>query len=305
MNTEDFQFFIRVADLGSISRAAQEANISVSVASQRIQRLEQNLQLRLLHRTTRKLSLTEEGKTMLEHGRLWLHEFSSLQASLKVQDKCLSGTLRITTSATFGTKILMAVITEFSLLHPELKIHLDLNDQNIDLIQYGMDLAIRIGKLKSSTLIAKALTSNPRLLCASPAYLEKYGRPQTLSDLKLHRCILQQHEHGLTDHWNFITKMGELQQIQVAGYFTTNSGEGVRQASLSGLGISNHSIWHVSDDLKAEKLVQVLAQYPVEPTSIYAVFPNRNLIPPKVQLFLEYLLDYFQNHYPSYKHNLL
>lgn len=305
MNTEDFQFFIRVADLGSISRAAQEANISVSVASQRIQRLEQNLQLRLLHRTTRKLSLTEEGKTMLEHGRLWLHEFSNLQASLKVQDKCLSGTLRITTSATFGTKILMAVITEFSLLHPELKIHLDLNDQNIDLIQYGMDLAIRIGKLKSSTLIAKPLASNPRLLCASPTYLEKYGRPQTLSDLKLHRCILQQHEHGLTDQWNFITKQGELQQIQVAGYFTTNSGEGVRQACLSGLGISNHSIWHVSDDLKTEKLVQVLAQYPVEPTSIYAVFPNRNLIPPKVQLFLEYLLDYFQNHYPSYKHNLL
>ncbi|MCU4339065.1 LysR family transcriptional regulator [Acinetobacter dispersus] len=294
MNTEDFQFFIRVADLGSISKAAQDTNISVSVASQKLQRLEQNLQLRLFHRTTRKLTLTDEGRVLLEHGRHWIADFIHLQESLKLKDRPLTGTLRITTSATFGTKVLMPVIAEFALLHPELKIHLDLNDQNIDLIQQGMDLAIRIGQLKSSSLIAKRLSTNQRLLCASPAYLQQYGVPTTLSDLKLHRCILQQHGHGLTDQWHLINAEGQVEQVHVEGYFATNSGEGVRQAALAGLGISNHSIWHVAEDLASGRLVQVLPDYPVETTAIYAVFPHRELIAPKVQRFLDYLVDYFQ-----------
>ncbi|WP_336042709.1 LysR family transcriptional regulator [Acinetobacter dispersus] len=294
MNTEDFQFFIRVADLGSISKAAQNTNISVSVASQKLQRLEQNLQLRLFHRTTRKLTLTDEGRVLLEHGRHWIADFIHLQESLKLKDRPLTGTLRITTSATFGTKVLMPVIAEFALLHPELKIHLDLNDQNIDLIQQGMDLAIRIGQLKSSSLIAKRLSTNQRLLCASPAYLQQYGVPTTLSDLKLHRCILQQHGQGLTDQWHLINAEGQVEQVHVEGYFATNSGEGVRQAALAGLGISNHSIWHVAEDLASGRLVQVLPDYPVETTAIYAVFPHRELIAPKVQRFLDYLIDYFQ-----------
>ena len=294
MNTEDFQFFIRVADLGSISKAAQDANISVSVASQKLQRLEQNLQLRLFHRTTRKLTLTDEGRVLLEHGRHWIADFIHLQESLKLKDRPLTGTLRITTSATFGTKVLMPVIAEFALLHPELKIHLDLNDQNIDLIQQGMDLAIRIGQLKSSSLIAKRLSTNQRLLCASPAYLQQYGVPTTLSDLKLHRCILQQHGHGLNDQWHLINAEGQVEQVHVEGFFATNSGEGVRQAALAGLGISNHSIWHVAEDLASGRLVQVLPDYPVETTAIYAVFPHRELIAPKVQRFLDYLVDYFQ-----------
>ncbi|WEI19830.1 LysR family transcriptional regulator [Acinetobacter proteolyticus] len=296
MNTEDFQFFIRVADLGSISKAAQDANISVSVASQKLQRLEHSLQLRLFHRTTRKLTLTEEGKTVLEHGRDWINDFVHLQQALTSQNQALTGTLRISTSATFGTQVLMPVIATFSHLHPELKIYLDLNDQNIDLIQQGMDLAIRIGQLRSSSLIAKRLSTNQRLLCASPSYLEKYGQPHSLAELKLHRCILQQHGQGLTNHWHLVNAEGQVEQIHVEGYFATNSGEGVRQAALAGLGISNHSIWHVADDLAAGKLVQILPDYPVEATAIYAVFPHRQLIAPKVQHFLDYLTDYFQQH---------
>jgi DNA-binding transcriptional LysR family regulator len=295
MNTEDFQFFIRVVDLASISKAAQEANLSVSVASQRIQRLEQNLQLRLLHRTTRKLSLTEEGKTLLEHGRGWINDFVNLQEALTSRNQALSGTLRISTSATFGTQVLMPVIATFSHLHPELKIYLDLNDQNIDLIQQGMDLAIRIGKLKNSTLIAKQLAPNPRLLCASPDYLQNYGVPETLSDLKSHRCILQQHANGLTDEWRFLHPESDVEPIHVEGYFSCNSGEGIRQAALNGLGISNHSLWHVQEDLKAGRLRQILVDHPVEATSIYAVFPHRALRPPKVQHFIDFLITYFQH----------
>jgi len=198
MNTEDFQFFIHVADLGSISKAAQDANISVSVASQKLQRLEQSLQLRLFHRTTRKLTLTEEGKIVLEHGRGWINDFVHLQQALTSPNQALTGTLRISTSATFGTQVLMPVIARFSHLHPELKIYLDLNDQNIDLIQQGMDLAIRIGQLKSSSLIAKRLSTNPRVLCASPNYLEKYGQPHSFPCKGLNAGLL------CLPHWQHI-----------------------------------------------------------------------------------------------------
>ncbi|SPL71482.1 LysR family transcriptional regulator [Acinetobacter stercoris] len=297
MNTEDFHFFIRVADLGSISKAAKQENISVSVASQRIQRLEQSLNLRLFHRTTRKINLTEEGKTLLDHGRKWIDDFSNLKESLQAKDSRLIGTLKITASATFGIQILTPVIAEFSLRYPELKIHLDLNDQNIDLIEHGMDIAIRIGKLRDSSLVAKKLTQNKRLLCAAPEYLDRFGIPQTLQDLKQHRCILQQHEQGLTNIWNFISPKGESLSVVINGYFISNSGEAIRQASLKGLGISNHSVWHVEDDLKSGKLIQVLKDYPIEPTAIYAVIPERSLVPAKVQTFLSYLQNYFTNRY--------
>lgn len=115
-------------------------------------------------------------------------------------------------------------------------------DQNLDLIQNGIDIAIRIGKLKDSTYIAKLLSVNKRLLCASPEYLKKFGIPQTLDDLKKHRCILQQHEKGLTDSWRFLAENGEIQHIKLNGYFVSNSGDAIREASLNSLGISNHSI---------------------------------------------------------------
>lgn len=296
MNTEDFQFFLRVADLGSISQAAKEANIAVSVASQRIQRLENQLSLKLFYRTTRKLSLTEEAKTLIEQGRPLLDNFQTLTENLKHRDQKLSGSINITASATFGTQILVQVIAEFLKQYPDLLINLDLNDQNVDLIAQGMDLAIRIGKLQDSSLIAKPLCINKRLLCAAPEYLAKFGVPKRLEDLHEHRCIVQRHQQGVTNTWNFLDqgKSNESLNIHVNGYFITNSGEGIRQASLAGLGISNHSLWHVKDDLYSGKLVQVLPDFTVGPTAIYAVIPNKKLISYKVKVFIEYLQDYFK-----------
>lgn len=301
MNTEDFQFFIRVADLGSITQAAKHDNISVSVASQRIQRLEQQLNIRLFHRTTRKLKLTDEGKILLAQGRTWIKQFLTLHESLIVQDQKLTGTLKLTASATFGMKVLTAVIADFSLLYPELKIHLDLNDQNQDLIENGIDLAIRIGKLQDSSLVAKRLTQNNRLLCASPAYLEQFGIPKSIQELQKHRCILQQHAQGLTDTWDFAQTDGSTLSVAIEGYFISNSGEAIRQASLKGLGISNHSIWHVEQDLKTGKLIQVLEDFPIQSTAIYAVIADRNYVPAKVRIFLEYLENYFKNQYAWYR----
>ena len=289
MNTEDFKFFTRVAELGSISQAAKEADISVSVASQHIQRLEQQLMLKLFHRTTRRLSLTDEGKILLEQGLPLIQEFHTLQENLLQKNQNLRGTLKVTTSATFGAKILTTLIAQFLLLHPELKITLDLNDQNVDLIEHGFDIAIRIGKLQDSTLVAKPLMKNPRLLCASPEYLARFGEPKKLTDLEQHQCIVQSHQQGLSHTWQLLDADKNLHTVKVSGQFISNSGEGIRQASLAGLGISNHSYWHVREDIETGRLVEILKDYTVEPTQIYAVIPDRKLIPQKVKVFIEYL----------------
>lgn len=294
MNTDDFYFFARVAELNSISQAAKEADISVSVASQRIQRLEQQLMLRLFHRTTRRLSLTDEGKMLLQQGFPLIQEFQTLNENLLQNHQTLSGTLKVTASATFGTKVLTTVIAQFLLLHPELKIILDLDDQNVDLIEHGLDVAIRIGKLQDSSLIAKPLMDNPRLLCASPEYLERNGAPKTPDDLLQHRCIVQNHQQGLSHTWQLYDNDNNVHPVKISGQFISNSGEGIRQASLAGLGISNHSLWHVKEDLENRKLVHVLENYHVESTKVYAVIPDRNLVPKKVEIFIEYLQDYFK-----------
>ena len=168
MNTSDFQFFVRVAALGSISQAAKEAHLSVSVASQKIQRLEQDLQLRLFHRSTRKLHLTTEGECLLKQGQPLLAEFWQLHESLCQGKHELTGRLNITAPSSFGNHVLIHALADFQKQHPQLQLCIDLNDQNVDLVATGMDAAIRIGTLKDSSLITKPLSANPRLLCAAP-----------------------------------------------------------------------------------------------------------------------------------------
>lgn len=296
MNTEDFQFFLRVANLGSISQAAKEANIAVSVASQRIQRLESHLQLRLFYRTTRKLTLTEEAKVLIEQGRPLLDNFHTLTENLKQNDQKLSGTIHMTASAVFSQHVLIPILARFMQQHPDLTVHLDLNDQNIDLIEQGMDLAIRIGELKDSSLVAMPLMANPRLLCASPEYIQHYGQPHNLEELSQHQCLIQRHQQGMSHAWHFIDPVGDLQSIHVKGHFITNSGEGIRQACLAGLGISNHSVWHVQNDLDTGHLIHILPQCMVKPTKVYAVIPNRKFVQNTIKILIEYLQTHLKDH---------
>ena len=228
MNTTDFQFFVRVAALGSISQAAKEAHLSVSVASQKIQRLEQDLQLRLFHRTTRKLHLTSEGEYLLEQGQPLLAEFWHLHEGLCQGKHELTGRLNITAPSSFGNHVLIRALADFQKQHPQLQLCIDLNDQNVDLVATGMDAAIRIGILKDSSLIAKPLSANPRLLCAAPEYLQEHGEPQTPVDLIQHRCLLQQHSHGITNKWSLFNAKNAIESVSVQGYFVSNSGEAIK-----------------------------------------------------------------------------
>ena len=297
MNTTDFQFFVRVAALGSISQAAKEAHLSVSVASQKIQRLEQDLQLRLFHRSTRKLHLTTEGEYLLKQGQPLLAEFWHLHESLCQGKHELTGRLNITAPSSFGNHVLIHVLADFQKQHPQLQLCLDLNDQNVDLVATGMDAAIRIGILKDSSLIAKPLSTNPRLLCASPEYVQQHGEPLTPADLIQHRCLLQQHSHGLTNKWSLFTAKNTMEPVSVQGYFVCNSGEAIRQACLHGMGIGNFSLWHVTDDLAQGRLQSVLTSHTVEPSTLYLLYPARHLLPLKVQLLSEFLQAHFQHHY--------
>ncbi len=289
----DVALFLRVLDSGSISAAARSLDLSVAVASQRLKRLERELGVRLLHRTTRQLSVTPEGAVLAEQGRVLVDEIETLTAGLRQAGTGVSGTLRVTTASMFGQQYISPLIPRFLALHPNVKLSFDLNDETLDLVKAGFDLAIRIGALEDSNLIARKLATNRRVLCASPKYLRRNGSPNTPADLEQHQCLILVGRHGRRDVWRLTDrKTGEV-SVRVNGRIESNQGELLRDAALGGLGIAMHSTWHVWQDLRSGRLQVVLPNYPIADTGIYAVTPHRRLIPPRVRAFIEFLAAQF------------
>ena len=289
----DLNLFLRVLDSGSISAAARALNLSVAVASQRLKRLERDLGVRLLHRTTRQLSVTPEGAALAEHGRVLADEIETLTAGLRQAGVSVAGTLRVTTASMFGQQYISPLIPEFLALHPNVKLSVDLNDEMLDLVKSGFDLAIRIGELDDSSLVARKLAINRRVLCAAPKYLRQHGVPKTPADLEQHECLILVGRQGRRDVWRLTDrKKGEV-AVRINGRIDSNQGELLRDAAVGGLGISMHSTWHVCEDLRAGRLEVVLPNYPIADTGIYAVTPQRRLVPPRVQAFIEFLASRF------------
>ena len=284
----DIALFLRVLDLGSISAAARSLDLSVAVASQRLKRLEADLNVRLLHRTTRHLTPTPEGLLLAEQGRALVEDLEALSDSLRRTGGGIAGTLRMTTSSTFGRLYVSPLLPEFLALHPEVRVSVDLNDMKVDLVNAGMDLAIRIGALDDSTLVARKLASNRRVLCASPDYLRKHGEPQTPDDLAQHDCLLLVGTQGRQDTWRVQGPDGEV-AVRVHGRIESNQGELLRDAAIAGMGIAMHSTWHVNGDLRAGRLQVVLPDWPLADTGIHAVMPQRRLVPPRVRAFVDFL----------------
>jgi DNA-binding transcriptional LysR family regulator len=284
----DIALFLRVLDRGSISAAARSLDLSVAVASQRLKRLEAELGVRLLHRTTRRLHPTPEGLLLAEQGRVLVEDLEALADGLRRSGSGIAGTLRMTMSSTFGRLYISPLLPEFLALHPGVRVSVDLNDLMVDLVSAGMDLAIRIGELDDSTLVARRLASNRRVLCASPEYLGRRGEPKTPADLADHECLLLVGAQGRQDVWRLQDGRREV-AVRVGGRFEGNQGELLRDASVAGLGIALHSTWHVDPDLRAGRLRVVLANYPLADTGIHAVMPQRRLVPPRVRAFVEFL----------------
>ena len=294
----DIALFLRVLDLGSISAAARSLDISVAVASQRLQKLEKRLGVRLLHRTTRRLHATAEGAVLAERGRVLVEDLEALTSELRQSGADVSGTLRMTVSASFGRQYLSPLLPEFLERHPRVRINVDLSDTMKDLVSSGFDLAIRIGALEDSTLIARKLAPNRRVLCASPAYLAKHGAPATPADLAAHECLLLVGSQGRQDVWRFSDRKGREIVQRVQGRFESNQGVMLRDAVVAGLGIAMHSVWHVHEQLRSGQLQVLLPEFPIATTGIHAVMPQRRLVPPRVRAFVDFLAERFGEHPP-------
>ncbi len=289
---DDLRLFFRVLDTGSISAAARSLDVSVAVASQRLKRLETSLGVRLLHRTTRRLHATPEGLALAEQGRALVEDLEALTGSLRRGGDAVAGTLRVTMSASFGQQHVSPLLPAFLARHPALRIAVNLDDRVTDLVGSGFDLAVRIGTLDDSSLVARHLAPNRRVLCASPGYLAARGTPRTPADLADHDGVLLVGRNGRQDVWTLAGPKGPI-DVRMQGRFESNLGEVLRDAALAGLGIALHSYWHVSDDLRDGRLVVVLPGFPVAETAIWAVMPQRRMVPPRVTAFVDFLAAEF------------
>ncbi len=291
MNLEHVRLFVSIAATHNISLAGQQMGLSPAVASAHINKLEQHLGVRLIHRTTRKVSLTEEGTAFLPHADDVLASVDAARASVGAGEASPRGVLRVAAPASFGRMHLLPALTDFFKQYPELHVDLKLSDTIIDLVEGGFDIAVRNAPLKDSSLVARKLAPDNRVLCASPDYLKQFGEPQTPDDLKDHQCITLM---GL-ENWQFQSASGQ-QTIKAKGNLRTDNGEAVRDACINGLGITVNSSWSAYQQLKTGQLTQILSDYPlISNTAIWAVYPSSRLLAPKVRAFIDYFVQHFGN----------
>ena len=291
MNIEHLKLFTRIAATHNISLAGSELGLSPAVASSHIGKLEQALGVRLIHRTTRKVSLTEEGQAFLHHAEDVLSSVEAARASVGAGHSSPIGTLRIAAPASFGRMHLLPALKAFTQTYPRLKIDLKLSDTIVDLVEGGFDVAIRNSELKDSSLIAKKLTRDNRILCASSDYVAEFGQPTHPDELKQHNCITLLN----LDHWHFNAGKSQI-SVKVNGNFRTDNGEAIRDASVNGLGISINSTWSAYKQLISGELIELLPEYPLaSQTAIWAVYPSSRQLAPKVRGFIDFFSTYFDD----------
>jgi DNA-binding transcriptional LysR family regulator len=285
MDLMDVGVFVEAARAESLAAAARRLGIAPMAASRRLAALEQEVGARLVHRTTRALSLTAEGEAFLPHAQAMLEDEAAARLAIRPSGAGASGMLRVTASAPFGRKMVAPMIPTFMKANPDLQVDLQVTDAMMDIVASGIDVAIRIAVLRDNSLIARRLDDNPRKLYASPDYLAARGAPQVLADLANHECLAIS---GVS-HWTFMVGDKPAHQ-RVVGRFSASGVETLHMACLGGLGITMLSDWNIREDVAAGRLVEVsLTDAVLEPWSIWAVYPSARLVPAKVRLFIDAL----------------
>ena len=280
--------FVRVVDTGGFSAAARKLNMSTTMVSNHVQALEDRLGARLLNRTTRKVSLTEIGKAYYDRCTQILADIEQADDIAGAMQSAPRGTLRIYT-ATHMVPFVAPAVTEFLASYPEVKIDLTMGEREIDMIDEGFDLAIRLTPQADSSLIIRSLATWRHVLCCSPAYLEKHGPPQQLSDLTDRNCV----RHALYpfgDDWHFLDPKGAPVSVRVSGNLITNSGETLRLAALQGISIALAAGFLIGDDLQTGRLVRLLPDYRPAENTVNAVYPHRHHLSAKVRSFIDLLV---------------
>ena len=288
-DTVTLETFIAVVEAQGFTRAAERLETTAGAVSRRISALEAHLGLRLLNRTTRRFSLTEAG----EH---YFRDVSAiLQALTEAQDRAShlaeapGGNLRVAGPLSFGVRALAPLLPAFLARYPNLHVTLDLDDRMVDILATGADLALRIGSLTDSSLVARRITEFRRVLCAAPGYLARRGEPQTPADLARHACL---HYSNVAprDEWTLIGPNGP-ETVVVTGPLCANNGDLLRQAAIAGLGIVALPEFLLGDDLAVGRLVPILTGYGTAPLACSALWPSRQFVPAKVRVFVEFLAE--------------
>jgi len=283
---KELETFLRVAQKGSLSAAARQEQVTPAIIGRRLDALEDRLGVRLLVRTTRKLTLTQEGEAFLEDCQRILTDLANAEAQLTLGSSRAAGHLKVTAPAGFGRRHVAPLLLEFLRAHPEVSASLDLSDRTVDLVGEGIDCAVRLGGLVDSSLVAVRLGEMKRVVVGSPAYFQRMGVPRTLDDLAAHDCLALPTQPG----WDF-QQYGKALLFKPPGRFACNDGAVLHDWALAGMGLAWRSLWEVGDDLRWGRLVSVLDAFATPPVGIHAVFPQRRHLPLRVRLFIDLLKD--------------
>ncbi len=281
------RLFVRIVSAGSLTAAARELGISPPVASKRLAQLEADLGIRLLQRTTRRLTLTEDGAVLHARAQRILEEVDQTEALLSHQRETVEGLLRITAPAALGRRRIAPLLGEFQRRHPHLTAQLVLTDTVLALVDSGLDIAVRFGALEDSSYFSRELAPNYRVVCASPAYLEAHGTPLHPKDLVRHRCLLIGDQPQA--EWSFTGTSHTA--VRVHGALISNDGEAVHDWALQDMGVALKSIWDVGADIDAGRLRRLLPDYAVPAAPLHAVYPHGRHLAPRVRVFIDYMRE--------------
>lgn len=286
MQWEGISEFVNVAETESFTQASKKLAISTAQVSRQVNALEKRLNIKLLYRTTRKVSLTEEGQIFYQHCRGVLDGLNAAERAITNLQSTPQGKIKLTAPVTYGEQHILPLINNFMKKYQDIEVTAYLTNQQLDLMNENFDLAIRLGKLSDSSMMAKKLAKRTNYVCASPAYLDKYGIPHSLSELNKHNCLL-----GTREYWHF-SDSGKEKNIRVKGNLRCNSGFSLVDAALKGLGIVQLPDYYIKDHLAKGSLISVLDNYKAPDEGIWAVYPQNRHLSPKIRLLVEHLITH-------------
>lgn len=283
--------FVAVVNEGSFSKAATTTQLSPQLVSKYIAKLEEQLHTRLLNRTTRKVSVTEAGSQYFIHAQQILLSIDEMEAQLGGLQQLPKGILRISAPVSFALKHMAKLVTDFQARYPSVTVDLQLSDRKVDIVEEGFDIALRIGQLESSSLIAKKIAPIRVVLCASPDYLNIHGTPKRLEDLEAHRYL--HYSYMNIDTKGHVFKYLKAKQLKESSVFRSNNGDVLVEAAIEGAGLVLQPTFIASKALNAGKLVIVLPEYEPTPIGLYAIYAHRKLLPHKIRCFIDFMADYY------------
>jgi DNA-binding transcriptional LysR family regulator len=281
--------FIKVAELGSFSHAADNMGVSKSYVSRQVGQLETRLSVQLFVRTTRSVTLTTLGQSFYQRIKQSLDQIDEAEQAVVDLQEVPKGTLKVTLAGAFGEQFVVPAAVEFMTLYPNLKVNLNFSNNMIDIVSEGYDLAIRSGVLDDPSLIARRIISRKLLLCASPAYLTKNGFPATLDELIHHNCLL-----GSKEAWDVKNTDGKDIQFNVSGNWRSNNGYALMQACINHLGIVQLPEFYCIESIQQQKLIEILPQCQPKDNGVWAIYPSNRHLSAKVRLFVDYVIAYCQ-----------